>query len=72
MDYEQHPFKYECKTVHVKGILDGSKLIVSNIKKQRSHKWKLQGNTHNIRMQNQHPKEVPSRFFIVNKKSFII
>ena len=32
-DYEQHPFKYECKTFHVRGILDGSELNVSNIKK---------------------------------------
>ena len=71
-DYEQHPFKYERKTFHVRGILNGSELTVSNIKKQRSQKWKLQGDTHNIRMQNQHSKEVPSRFCIVNKKAFII
>ena len=31
---------------YVRGILDGSDLIVSNIKKQRIQKWKLQGDTH--------------------------
>ena len=72
MNNIQHTFKYECKTFHVIGILDGSELTISNIKKQRSQKWKLQGDTHNIRTQNQHPKEVPSRFCIVNKKSFIM
>ena len=71
-DYKQHPFKYECKTIHVRGLLDGSELIVSNIKKQRIQKWKLQRDTHNIRMKNQHPKEVSYIFCIVNNKAFII
>ena len=31
---------------YVRGILDGSDLIVSNIKKQRIQKWNLHGDTH--------------------------